>query len=310
MVLKMRMPKYLIVTLAICTLTVAGLCYAGMTITGLDTVISFFYNRGTGNAQGLLFDDEGLPRINSHEYLYSIAEGYVPNHTLWTKSGYNAALSASEETLWAAGGDYIFPTTAMRMEIYSTSADDTSNGTGARIVQINYLNSTFAEKVENVTLNGTTAVPTVATDIYRINNLRVRTVGTGNKNAGDIDIRHLDDTPIYSRIATGTNRAINSAYTVPINKCLYIYDIMLSAGSNVANRPVRVITQATYDNIAHEKISFFMPYTNVVIVDGSVDVPILGPTRFCSGVDIKVNAISPDGATYGAITMRGWLEDD
>lgn len=249
----------------------------------MDTVISFLYNKETGNAEGVLFDTEGLPRINAHQYLYSIAEGYIPDHELWTKNGYNPALSSGEETLWAAGGDYVFPTAAMQMEVVSSSTADTSNGTGARIVQINYLNSTFAEKVENVTLNGTTAVPTVATDIYRVNNFRVRTVGTGNKNAGDIDIRHIDDTPIYSRIATGINRAINCVYTIPKDKCLYIYNILISAGANVANRPVRVITQATYDNIAAERVSFFMPYTNVVIVDGSIDVPIEGPTKFCVG---------------------------
>lgn len=81
----MKIPKYLIITIAICALTIAGLCYAGITITGMDAVISFLYNKETGNAEGVLFDTEGLPRINAHQYLYSIAEGYIPDHELWTK---------------------------------------------------------------------------------------------------------------------------------------------------------------------------------------------------------------------------------
>lgn len=265
-------------------------------------------NRDTGLAQGAEFDEEGLVRMTNHPYLFSIAEGNLEGHELWTKNGYNGALTTSEEALWAVSATYVFPTAAMQMEVVSSSANDTSNGTGARTVRISYLDATFTEKYEDITLNGATAVPTVATDIYRVNNFRVRTTGTGLVNAGDIDIRHLDNTPIYSRIATGINRAINCIFTVPKDKCLYIYNVLFSAGSNVGNRPVRFITKATYDNISKERLTFFMPYTNAIITDGSVDVPIEGPTKFCEGVDIKVDAISPDGAAYGAVTLRGWLE--
>ena len=251
---------------------------------------------------------DGKLRVSSVSYLYDIAEGNVPNHEQWTKNGYNPALSSSDETLWAVGGDYIFPATAQQMEVVSSSASDTSAGTGAKTVEVYYLTSTFVEKSEIITLNGVTPVATTATDIYRINNFRVKTTGTGLMNAGDIDIRNLADTPIYSRIATGVNRAINMVYTVPVAKCLYIYNILFSAGGNVANRPVRFITRATYDNISGTTIGFFMPYTNVIITDGTCDVPVESPTRFCAGTDIKVNAISPDGATYGACTIRGWLE--
>jgi hypothetical protein len=249
-------------------------------------------------------------RVSCTPYLYDIAEGNVPDHSQFTKNGYNPALSSSEETLWAVGGDYIFPATAQQMEVVSSSADDDGSpaGTGAQTVEINYLDNTHATKTEIVTLNGTTPVPTTATNILRINTFRVKTVGTGGTNAGDIDIINLADTPIYSRIATGITRAINTVYTVPLGKTLYIYNLLFSAGGNVANRPVRFITKANYDNVAMAKIGFFMPYTNVILTDGTCDVPLESPTMFPATTDIKVNAISPDGATYGAVTIRGWLE--
>lgn len=252
--------------------------------------------------------DDSIYVINK-SYLQSIAEREVPNHEPWTKNGYNATLSATEQTLWAVGGDYVFPATAQQMEVVSSSANDASAGTGARTVEVFYLTNTFVEKSEIITLNGVTPVATVGTDIYRINNFRVKTTGTGLANAGDIDIRALADTPIYSRISTGINRAINCLYTVPTGKYLYVFNLLFGAASNVANRPVRFITKANYDNISGTAISFFMPYTNVVVCDNSVDVPIEIPTRFPEGVDIKVNAISPDGASYGSVAMRGWLED-
>lgn len=249
-------------------------------------------------------------RVSSESYLYDISEGNIPGYTPWIKNGYNGGLSAVEQSLWAVGGDYVFPTAEMQMEVVSSSANDTAAGSGARTVYISYLDSNFVEKTETVTLNGLTAVPTTATDIYRVNNFRVATVGATGYNEGNIDVRHLTDTPVYSRIATSTNRAINCIYTIPKDKCLYIYNILFSAASNVANRPVRFITKAKYDNISFSAVDFFMPYTNVVINDGSVDVPIELPTKFCEGIDIKVNAISPDGATYGAVTLRGWLEPE
>lgn len=227
--------------------------------------------------------------------------------SIWTKNGYNGALSNSFEDLWSVGGTVNFPATAQQMEVISSSASDTSGGTGARTVEITYLDGSFVQKTTTVTLNGTTPVATSVSDIYRINFFRVKTVGTGGENAGDIDIRNLADTPIYSRIAAGTNRGINGFYTIPAGKTLYIFNILFSAGSNVANRPVRFVTKATYDNIAGSTISFFMPYTNVIITDGSVDVPIEAPTILPAGTDLKVSAICPDGAAYGAVTLRGWL---
>lgn len=246
--------------------------------------------------------------VSSTDYLFDIAHRDVPDHEQWTKNGYNPALSVSEETLWAAGGDYVFPSSGSRMEIVSDSTDDISSGVGARTVQIHYLDSAFVEKTETIIMSGSTPVTTTATDIYRINNFIVMSTGTSLANVGSIDIRNIADTPIYSRIMPGINRATNCIYTVPNGKRLYIYNLLLSAGANVANRPVRMITKASYDNISGSRITFFMPYTNVIIVDGSIDVPIESPTTFPEGVDIKVNAISPDGAAYGAVAMRGWLE--
>lgn len=272
-----------------------------MGIKWLDTLGNLFGFKDAG----------GKPRVSSTPYYVDIADGNIANHIPWTKDGYNGALSASAEDLWAVGGQYVFPTVAQQMEIVSDSTDDDGSpvGTGARTVEIYYLDSTFTEKSEIITLNGTNAVATTATDIYRINSFRVKTVGSTGSNVGTIDIRNLADTPIYSRILPTINRSYNCVYTVPKDKILFIFNVLLSAGGSVANRPVRFITKATWDRSSGIAIPFFMSYTNVIITDGSVDVPIECPTRFPAGVDIKVSAISPDGATYGAVTLRGWLEN-
>jgi len=55
---------------------------------------------------------------------------------------------------------------------------DKSATSGAHLVKINYLDGGFNEKVEVVILNGTTAVATINTDIYRINAFRVVAAGS------------------------------------------------------------------------------------------------------------------------------------
>lgn len=65
---------------------------------------------------------QNKPRISAMPYLYDISEGNVPGHTMWTKIGYNPAITTSEEDLWGAGGSYVFPPSATIMEVLSSTA--------------------------------------------------------------------------------------------------------------------------------------------------------------------------------------------
>lgn len=58
--------------------------------------------------------------------------------------------------------------------VKSTSANDANpSGTSAKEVRITYLDSNYVVKTEDVLLNGTTAVPTVATDIRFVESFEV-----------------------------------------------------------------------------------------------------------------------------------------
>lgn len=73
--------------------------------------------------------------------------------------------------------------------IRSTSANDTALGTGARQVAITYLNATCTVRAtEVVTLNGLTAVNTVATNICFIESIVVTNVGSNKFNSGTIEL--------------------------------------------------------------------------------------------------------------------------
>ena len=47
----------------------------------------------------------------------NIAQGRYSNISAWNKVGYNETVTTAEETLWSAGGEYVFPPSATQMEI-------------------------------------------------------------------------------------------------------------------------------------------------------------------------------------------------
>lgn len=248
--------------------------------------------------------------VMSIPFLYELARGNIPGCTPWVKIGFNADVDNVEEDLWSVGGVYVPPSAAMQMEVVSSSADDASGGTGVKSVIIYYLDSNYREQSEIVTLNGTTEVPTTAKNILRVNNFRAYTVGTGGKAAGAIDVRHLSDTPIYTRILAGYTRARNSFYTVPLNKILYVTSVKVGVGNASGGRYARFTTRATYDEKLGERVPYWTACTEISVQDGSLSFGLEIPSRFPEMTDIKVSAIS-DSVSADAIctcAIRGWLE--
>jgi len=225
--------------------------------------------------------------------------------------GFNPDVDAGEEEIWAVGGSYVWPTAEMRMEIVSSSADDAAEGTGARTVRIRYLTSAFVEKSEDITLTGVTPVPTVAADIYRVNWFRVLTAGSGGKAAGNLDLRHLSDTPIYSRIPTGLTRARNAMYTVPAGKILFITQLTYSTGNSQGGRFCRFSLRSNYEDLSNTLTgNVFYPYSEIGVQDGAFTITYDLPMKFVAGADIKVSAMgdATNADALCSVQYRGWLE--
>jgi hypothetical protein len=251
---------------------------------------------------------DGKPRISAMPYLYDISEGNVSDHAPWRKTGHNGDVDTGEEDIWSVGGTYVWPTANMGMEIVSSAAADNATGTGVQSVQIYYLTSAGVEKSEVLATNGTTPVPTVATDIFRVQTFRAHTIGTGLRAAGNIDIRHISDSPIYSRIATGLTRARNSAWRVPANKTLYITSCAFSGIGSASGKDVQFIVRSTYDDASKTIVGFFLPFIEIGTMDGSFFREFEMPIMIPSGTDIIVAAIAGNNDTRCTSSLRGWTE--
>jgi hypothetical protein len=254
----------------------------------------------------------GKPRVSSISYLYDIAEGNISGHSEFERFGFNADIDITSEDIWTVGGVYVWPAAAQQMELVSTSTADDGDplGTGIGEVTIYYLKTDGTAATEDVILNGTGVVVTTATDIYRVNSLKAKTVGTGGAAAGAISIRNLANSPIYSQIEIGNTRSRNSIYTVPKGMTLYVTSMFAGIGSGVSANSAMVTLRATYDHDAVGLRTFFMPHAEMQVGSGSGGVfrPFEIPLKFPAGTDLKVSATTAVSNGAVSVGLRGWLE--
>jgi hypothetical protein len=103
----------------------------------------------------------------------------------------------------------------------SSSANDASAGTGARTIVLTYFTSTGTGPfTETITLNGTSYVNTVATNICYVEHITVATVGSTGSNVGIITMKAAaagGGATIWTVSAT-SNAAYGSHHYVSLNK--------------------------------------------------------------------------------------------
>lgn len=125
---------------------------------------------------------------------------------------------------------YTLQTTNAQRSVGSTSTNDASAGTGARQVTITYydqnMNGPFTE---TVTLNGTTFVNTVGTNLCFIEKMVVISVGSGGKNAGIINLNSTTagGGATIAEIATSQNQTQYVQHFVATGKTCYINNITM-----------------------------------------------------------------------------------
>jgi len=253
---------------------------------------------------------DGKLRNISLPYTYAISEGIIPNHNPVTKVGYNPDIDNIREDLWPVGGNYVFPSTPQQMRILSSDANDNAAGTGVRTVHLQYLDDTYSEQEEFLTLNGLTPVNTVATNILRINGLHTQTAGTNATPVGNISVQNLAGTITYNYLESGLNESRVCVYTVPAGKILYITSWQIGCGNSAGGRFGDFILRCT---TAHGEMltpDIFHIKDNVVVQDNTIHIPLEIPVKCLATSDIKISGVS-DAAAANAICaggFQGWIE--
>jgi hypothetical protein len=167
-----------------------------------------------------------VTQVGAYEpFELQVSRGQIQGHSVITVAGYNSDVDTSWEMITPVG-DLSYAAAALQMTVSSSSASDTSAGTGARTVLITGLDADYAVISENVTMNGQTAVTTTKS-FLRVNSMFVTTAGSGLANAGIIYIGTGTVTSgvpatIYNLISIGFNNTTSSQYTVPAGYTGYL----------------------------------------------------------------------------------------
>lgn len=247
------------------------------------------------------------------DYRDMVAIGELEDHTPFRGFGRRDSLATT------VGGDDISDIAAVaipwpnqtvgeQMTLVSDSANDTAAGTGARTVKLHYLDASGNYTHEVITMNGTTPVNTVATNIRFVQMITVETLGTfGGKNAGNITIYKLA-TPatVYARIVAGNNSSLSSARMVPNGKTFYMTSINVSATSS---KPVSARVTATCDHAGIYTAGTFQ-FEEIVECQDSSSTIVFPVARMIPPLSIiKGVAVSPSvGGGSVSISYDGWIE--
>ena len=136
------------------------------------------------NARMLAMDTNGLAMVGSVNY--AAANGRISGSISGHRFGFSSGAGTPQPLRATA---YTEPTSAAQRSVSSNNAADASAGTGAQQVTITYYdNGMNGPLTEVVTLNGTTSVNTVNTNIRFIESIEVTRAGTGGVNAGTITL--------------------------------------------------------------------------------------------------------------------------
>ncbi len=201
----------------------------------------------------------------------------------------------------------VAPSTGLQMSSVSTSAQDGPGGTGVRSIRLNYLDADLIERDEIVTLNGTTPVLTVATNIRWVGEIHLLTYGSGKAFAGDLTVTNAGTR--YKFIPASNRTTRSSAYRVPAGKRLIVHTIYAASTSGTSAARVTVdvvVSRLNSDSFADAGL--LISQGSIGLQDGSAILSDGALYAVPAGEIIALRATTDKGATITG-GFFGWLED-
>lgn len=227
-----------------------------------------------------------------------VARGQISWHIPVTVFGFNPDIDTTEETVWPGGGIITHPSAAIQWKVSSSSANDTSAGTGARTVFINGLDANYNQVTETVTLNGQTAVLTT-NSLLRINSAYVATAGSSNSAEGSIyfgtgTVTAGVPATVWQIILFDYNSTVTGHYTVPAGYTAYMDAGQISAGQATGS------TQITGRLLASGTNNIRTTAALVTLNNGTATYDFFVPISFPEKTDIEAAAVG--GAANNSVS--------
>ena len=172
---------------------------------------------------------------NIEEFTRATAEaigGAVGTDEIVNKFGYNIDIDTASEEVVASFGGAFDPQTAVMSSaqtftITYTNTLDGSTATGARMLQVSYIDENFASATAFHTLGSTGSDVTAFTGVG-INRVVVVAYGGDATNGGDINLTATTDTTNQAQIPAGKSVTQQAIYHTPINRTLNLNFLKVS----------------------------------------------------------------------------------
>jgi hypothetical protein len=260
---------------------------------------------------------DGKPRISSTSYGHDIAAGNIAGHIILPGFGEKSEMPLPTNDIgvdvWEGPTDVIPhpPVAGEQMTVVSTSAQDSSGGTGMASIRIEYIDGNGAAQTEDINLSGLTPVDTVATDIAFINHMFCTLAGstsTSRVTAGDIKIyKKAAPNTVYNIIKSGGNKDLTIAIRIPANVTYFMNEWHCSVAGN---KPTAVRLRSTDWNgvLYNGDDPVFIFKDTAFIAEGNFDRDFNPPLPIPGGSTIKVSGWAEQAGPFVSASIGGFYE--
>lgn len=262
----------------------------------------------SGNAVGINISSDGQFIVNTETVFQEISmhgqlEGKTAYafHVMGRRAGFVNTTDLQDIKEFDATTVSLFPTltSAQALEVVSSSANDTAAGSGARTIEVQYLDAANNLQVSApITLNGVTPVAAGFTANF-ILSMEVKTLGASEVAAGNIVLRTVVGTVIQEQITAGGNRSLSSHFMVPANYTGYLVSweaSSVSTGGTNQTQDMRL--RATVDDEGNLSTAYhFLDNMFVSSASGPSPQVQLPYDKLPALTKVKVSTISSNTAT-------------
>ena len=206
----------------------------------------------------------------------------------------------------------VAPVGGVQMTLVSTSAQDSAAGTGIRTLRFNYLDADLNPHSEIVTLNGTTSVVTVATNVRWVGDLTGLTFGSEKHAVGNITVTNSGTR--YKLLDLEARATRSTAFRVPAGKRLIIHSLFAGSSSGSAAAKVQVsLVASVIGNLdgtvdRFEDVGLLFRQGTIELQDNTTTLADGALAALPPGSILGFRVTTDKGATVSA-GFYGWLED-
>lgn len=263
--------------------------------------------------QAMDYNAAGQPILrtsgDTFSWAINISAGNVNGISYIEKFGMNTDVDANKETIWDGGDIYTYIATAETVTVTSSSGSDSAAGTGARTVEVQGLNSSYAVVTETLTVGG--AGGTV--EFLRVFRARVITAGTDGVNVGTISVTSDSTSTVLAIIgvdgsgsnAAGRGQTFMALYTIPADKTGYLTQWTVGSGKQNTDAVAFILSRdATVTNAAFNSKDIITVSATTYSKNYTI------PLQFIEKTDIEVRAYSGTNNSLVSSTFNLILYDN